>query len=251
MRSGALLGGGGRLASSSIVPLASSATPLPSTHGAPARRGYAAARASASRSVRDAAVAAQGSSLGAALRARGSAVPAALRASRALSARSSSRRSYSSSSSRLVVKAVFERFTERAIKAVMLSQTEAKTLGSSEVRSLEFFGGLDERGQRGACVHLEFWSALLLRGENSKASKKKREGKKQGLFAPSKNAPPTVHSCSCRSTISSSDCTSAESRFSMHDRAKGVGVRTSAKASESVAPVLFFFAFFAHSFGVN
>ena len=34
---------------------------------------------------------------------------------------------------RLLVEAVFERFTERAIKAVMLAQQEAKALGRAEV----------------------------------------------------------------------------------------------------------------------
>ncbi len=34
----------------------------------------------------------------------------------------------------MAVKAVFEKFSERSIKAVMIAQQEAKALGASEVR---------------------------------------------------------------------------------------------------------------------
>ena len=37
---------------------------------------------------------------------------------------------------RLRISAVFERFTERAIKSVMLSQQEAKLFSSPQVRSM-------------------------------------------------------------------------------------------------------------------
>ena len=128
MRSGALLGGGGRLSAPSSS--FDSQLSLASSHArAPARPGYASARVVV-------AAAGNASSLQTTLRARGSSLPAALRAGRALTSSSSATRRPSSS---LVVKAVFERFTERAIKAVMLSQTEAKNLGSSEVRDLCFF----------------------------------------------------------------------------------------------------------------
>ena len=146
MRSGALLGGGGRLSAPSSSSSFDSLSMAPTTH-APARRGYAAARASGARSARVVAAAGQTSSVRTALRARGSSLPSALRAGRApvKSTSSASRRPSS-----LVVKAVFERFTERAIKAVMLSQTEAKNLGSSEVRDLCFFGRGVGRGNKRA-----------------------------------------------------------------------------------------------------
>ena len=108
-------------------------------------------RASASRSAVFVAAAGQESSFGAALRARGASLPAALRAGKASMTSSSSAASRRRSSPSLVVKAVFERFTERAIKAVMLSQTEAKTLGSSEVRRYCFFWeGKRVQGNSGA-----------------------------------------------------------------------------------------------------
>lgn len=142
MRSGAMLGGGGRLSAPS-----SFGSMVPSA--APARQSYAAARASGARSARVVAAAGADSSIRTALRARGSSLPAALRAGRAPMTSSAS----SSATRRsLVVKAVFERFTERAIKAVMLSQTEAKNLGSSEVRCVLLLkgvgGGKEEAGAK-------------------------------------------------------------------------------------------------------
>jgi hypothetical protein len=53
--------------------------------------------------------------------------------------------------SRGVVTAVFERFTERAIKSVMLAQREAKALGRKEVGTEQLLLGLiaEERGSQG------------------------------------------------------------------------------------------------------
>lgn len=53
--------------------------------------------------------------------------------------------------SRGVVSAVFERFTERAIKSVMLAQREAKSLGKREVGTEQLLLGLiaEERGKEG------------------------------------------------------------------------------------------------------
>jgi len=222
MRSGAMLGGGGRRltapsSSSSSSSVVNAALPLsaPSPH-APAGRGFAPPRASASRSARVVAAAGHASSVGAALRARGSSLPAALlRAGRGAPATTSSApRRRSSPPSSLVVRAVFERFTERAIKAVMLSQTEAKTLGSSDVRSVLCLGWL-EGGARHESILI---SELRAPNDEGRQQQSGKPSESEGFSpVPEKNASPTVVFCPPRSARPSSTRSGVESDSSGYD----------------------------------